>query len=68
MLIEPSVLRAAQQIYNQYVAVHPVRSQYVTGVSINPKTLQGFVSFREGNVLLPREVFIPVEQLMSYDA
>lgn len=65
MLVEPSVLRAAQQIYHQYVAVHPVRSQYVTGVSINCQTLQGFVSFREGAVLLSQEVFIPLEQLVS---
>ncbi|BAW96785.1 hypothetical protein NIES970_17240 [[Synechococcus] sp. NIES-970] len=68
MLIEPSVLRAAQQIYNQYAAVHPVRFQYVTGVSINSQTLQGFVSFREHAVLLPQEVFVPVEQLMNYSA
>lgn len=67
MLIEPSVLRAAQQIYYNYAYVHPVRSQYVTGVAIDRETHKGFVSFRPEAIVLPGEVFIPVSQLIGSD-
>ncbi len=65
MLIEPSLLRAAQHIYQSYAEIHPVRVQQVTGVTINRETFRGFVSFREGAVLLPGECFITVDQLVN---
>ncbi|WP_084176560.1 hypothetical protein [[Limnothrix rosea] IAM M-220] len=66
MLIEPRLLRAAQHIYYNYANVHPVRAQYVTGVAIDRETYSGFVSFRQQAIILPREVFIRTEDLMSY--
>lgn len=67
MLIEPSVLRAAQQIYYNYAYIHPVRSQYVTGVAVHRETHKGFVSFRPESIILPWEVFVPIDQLVSYE-
>ncbi len=64
MLIEPRLLRAAQQIYYNYANVHPVRAQYVTGVAIDRETGNGFVSFRQQAIVLPREVFIRAEDLI----
>ncbi|MGB2927175.1 MAG: hypothetical protein WBB82_17885 [Limnothrix sp.] len=64
MLVEPSLLRAAQQIYYNYAYVHAVRAQYVTGVAIDRTTYKGFVSFRETAIILPGEVFIQIEQLI----
>ena len=66
MLIEPRVLRAAQQIYYTYANIHPVRAQYVTGVAIDRETYNGFVSFRQQAIVLPREVFIRVEDLVIH--
>jgi hypothetical protein len=66
VLIEPRLLRAAQQIYYNYANVHPVRAQYVTGVAIDRETYKGFVSFRKEAIVLPRESFIRVEDLFQY--
>lgn len=68
MLIEPRLLRAAQQIYYAYANVHPVRAQYVTGVAIDKETGTGFVSFRQVAVILPREVFVPINDILYQDS
>ena len=67
MLIEPRLIRAAQQIYYNYACMHPVRAQYVTGVTIDSETYRGFVSFRPHAVVLPRERFIRIEQLIEME-
>lgn len=66
MLVEPSLLRAAQQIYYNYAYVHPTRAQYVTGVAIDRKTYKGFVSFRQKVIILPGEAFVPINQIAVY--
>lgn len=65
MLIEPRLLRAAQQIYDNYANIHPGRAQYVTGVALDRETGNGFVSFRQQAIVLPREVFIPTADILT---
>ena len=64
VLIEPRLLRAAQQIYYTYANIHPGRAQYVTGVALDRETYNGFVSFRQQAIVLPREVFIRTEDIL----
>jgi hypothetical protein len=63
MLLDPSVLRAARQIYRIYYEVHPNVTQRPYGVAIDRYTYRGKLIFRNKPILLPQECFVPFSQL-----
>jgi hypothetical protein len=65
-LVDPSVIRAAGQIYYTYCEVHPEIVGQASGVAISRLTYRGKVIFTQQPVLLPQECFIPLHQIESY--
>ena len=63
ILLDPSVLRAARQIYRTYYEVHPDFIQRPSGVAIDRYTYRGKLIFRKKPILLPQECFVPFSQL-----
>lgn len=63
MLLDPSVLRAARQIYRTYYEVHPEITERPYGVAIDRFTYRGKLIFRSKVILLPQECFVPFSQL-----
>ncbi|NEO31242.1 MAG: hypothetical protein F6K36_12570 [Symploca sp. SIO3C6] len=63
VLLEPSLLRAARQIYRTYCEVHPNLAQEPYGVAIDRHTHRGKLIFRSRPILLPQECFVPFSQL-----
>ncbi|WP_407885195.1 hypothetical protein [Scytonema sp. NUACC26] len=64
--IDPTVIRAAGQIYHTYCEVHPEICGQPSGVAINRYNHRGKVIFTNQPVLLPDECFIPLTQIESY--
>lgn len=62
-LLDPTVLRAARQIYQVYYTVHPDIQQRPLGVAIHRRTQRGQLIFRRKPILLPQECFVPFNQL-----
>jgi len=65
VLIDPSLLRAARQVYRAYCETHPNTAKRPTGVAVNQLTYQGKILFSSHPVLLPQEYFVPLSQLES---
>ncbi len=65
VLIDPTLLRAARQIYRAYCEAHPSQTKRPTGVAVNQLNYQGKVLFSSQPVLLPQECFIPLSQIES---
>lgn len=63
ILLDPTLLRAARQIYRTYYEVHPDQTQRPYGVAIDRYTYRGKLIFRSKVVLLPQECFVPLSQL-----
>lgn len=63
MVIDPKLLRAAQQIYRAYCEAHPTMIKRPTGVAINQLTYRGHVILSSKPVLLPEEFFVPLSQI-----
>ncbi len=64
-LIDPTLLRAARQIYRFYTEVTPNLDRYPSGVVINRLTYRGKLVFSNQPILLPEEYFVPVNQIES---
>ncbi len=64
-LIDPTILRAARQIYQIYYEVHPELVQRPSGVAINRLTYRGKLIFSSKVILLPQECFVPFSQIES---
>lgn len=65
-LIDPTLIRAAGQIYHTYCEVHPEVTGQASGVAINRSNHRGKVIFTHSPVLLPEECFVPLSQIESY--
>jgi hypothetical protein len=65
MLLDPSLLRAARQIYLAYSQVHNINEKPPIGVAINPKNYRGQVISGTKPILLPYECFIGINHLQS---
>jgi hypothetical protein len=65
VLLDPSLLRAARQIYRTYYEVHPDITQRPSGVAIDRYTYRGKLIFKRKAILLPQECFVPYSQLES---
>ena len=64
-LIDPSLLRAARQIYRSYYEVHPDLSGRPLGVAIHKAHYRGKLIFAGKPILLPDECFVPISQIES---
>lgn len=62
-VLDPTLLKAARQIYRTYYEVHPEEMQRPIGVAISRKTHRGKLIFGGKPVLLPSECFIPLNQI-----
>jgi hypothetical protein len=65
MLLDPSLLKAARQIYRTYFAVRSGTSKRPVGVAINRDTHRGQLIFTDKPVLLPGECFVLLDRLES---
>lgn len=63
ILLDPTLLRAAQRLYRSYCVMSNKLDKRPCGVAINRDTYRGQLIFRENPILLPRESFIPLKQL-----
>ncbi len=63
IILDPSLLRAAQSIYRTYCMLHPRNSKRPYGIAIHRKSYRGQLIFRNNPVLLPGECFVPTKQL-----
>jgi hypothetical protein len=64
-LLDPTILQTARQIYRTYYEVHPEEIQRPIGVAIDRSTHRGKLIFTGKPVLLPRECFVPLNQIES---
>lgn len=65
VLLDPSVLRAARQIYSCFYDVHPDYVKRPFGVAIDRNTLRGKLIFSGKPILLPQECFVPINRIES---
>ncbi|MGK7875055.1 MAG: hypothetical protein AB4426_17685 [Xenococcaceae cyanobacterium] len=65
VLLDPTLLRAALQIYRTYCALHSTLTRNPLGVAINRDTHRGQLLFDRKPILLPGECFVPLNQLES---
>lgn len=62
--METNLIKAARQIYEDHVQLRPdVAYQTPRGVVIHRSTLRGDLIFSDYPILLPHELFIPVDML-----
>ncbi|MCU0565884.1 MAG: hypothetical protein MUF49_04735 [Oculatellaceae cyanobacterium Prado106] len=64
-LLDPTILQTARQLYRTYYEVHPEETQQPLGVAIDRNTHRGKLIFTNKPVLLPRECFVPLNQIES---
>jgi hypothetical protein len=64
--IDPMTLRAAKQIYRQYVDSYASQLPRPLGVAINQKNLSGKLVYSQ-LILLPMESFVPIEAIETPD-
>lgn len=62
-ILDPTLLKAARQIYRTYYEVHTEEMQRPLGVAISRKTHRGKLIFNGRPILLPIECFIPLNQI-----
>lgn len=65
VLLDPTLIRAARQIYRTYYEVHPDRMDKPLGVAIDRYTYRGKLIFLRKPILLPQECFVPFSQIES---
>ncbi|MDX2273134.1 MAG: hypothetical protein NW237_14455 [Cyanobacteriota bacterium] len=62
--MDTTILQAARQIYQVHVQLRPdVAVQPPRGVVIHRSTLRGDLIFSDFPILLPHELFVPVDML-----
>ncbi len=62
--VEPSVLKAAKQIYRDYLDTHASHLTRPLGAAVNRSDLSGKLVYKDA-ILLPQESFVPIEMLES---
>ena len=63
IILDPTLLRAAQRIYRTYCMLHPKNTKRPYGIAIHRKSYRGQLIFRHNPILLPGECFVPTKQL-----
>lgn len=64
-ILDPTMLRAAREIYETYCKFHVTLDSPPIGVAIDKKTYYGQLIFNKQPILLPWESFIPIYQITS---
>jgi hypothetical protein len=64
-LLDPALIRAARAIYLTYYSVHPDRPDLPIGVAIHRQSYRGKLIFGSKPILLPKECFVPFQQIES---
>lgn len=64
--LSPTLLRAAQSIYNNYCQTHSLK-QLPLGIAIDRDTYRGHLIFVNKPILLPQECFVPLAELDELD-
>ncbi|MGY6528329.1 MAG: hypothetical protein ACXITR_00215 [Cyanobacterium sp.] len=64
-ILDPTMLRAAKEIYETYCKFHVTLDSQPLGVAIDKKTYHGQLIFQKQPILLPWENFIPIYQIIS---
>ncbi|GAB4380303.1 MAG: hypothetical protein Kow00121_36280 [Elainellaceae cyanobacterium] len=64
-LLDPALLQAARHIYQTYYEVHPEQTLRPIGIAIDRYSYRGKLIFGAKPVLLPKECFIPLNQIES---
>ena len=62
---DPSLIKAARNIYRNYYNLSSPSDAEPMGVVINRDSHRGQIAFRPKPILLPRECFIPLKQIES---
>lgn len=62
---DPTLLQAAQKIYQTYYEVHPDYPGRPLGIAIDRLSHRGHLIFRRRPALLPKECFVTLQQLES---
>lgn len=65
MLLDPSLLKAARQIYSTYCESQREPFQRPLGIAIDRNSHRGKLIFTRKPILLPQEHFIALSQLES---
>lgn len=63
MFFDPTLIKAARNIYRNYCSLNISAENQPMGVVINRDNHRGQLAFRPKPVLLPRECFIPIKQI-----
>ncbi len=64
-LMDPALVRTARHVYRSFFEAHPNETQRPLGVTIDRHTFRGNMVFGRRPVLLPRECFVPLEQIQA---
>ena len=62
---DPSLIKAARNIYRNYYNLSAPSEAEPMGVVINRDSHRGQIAFKPKPILLPRECFIPLKQIES---
>ncbi|NJL82832.1 MAG: hypothetical protein HC890_07540 [Chloroflexaceae bacterium] len=65
MAVEPTIVQAAQKIYQTYCQLQSRVIKQPLGIAIDPDTHRGQLVFRRRPVLLPGERFVKFEELSA---
>ncbi|MEL6493896.1 MAG: hypothetical protein AAFQ41_02070 [Cyanobacteria bacterium J06623_7] len=63
VFFDPSLIKAARNIYRGYCNLNVPTEQKPRGIVINRDSHRGQLSFNLKPILLPRECFIPIQQI-----
>jgi hypothetical protein len=62
-ILDPSIIRAARQIYRTYCVLNAKITRRPSGVAIDKDSYRGQLIFKNKPILLPGECFVPLKQL-----
>ncbi|NEN90796.1 MAG: hypothetical protein F6K48_18515 [Okeania sp. SIO3H1] len=65
LLLPPSLQKLAKLLYRTYLETHPDLLRHPLGVAISPVSYRASLIFSHQPILLPGELFIPVELIES---
>ena len=63
IFFDPTLIKAARNIYRNYCNLNIPAANRPMGVVINRDNHRGQLAFRPKPILLPRECFIPLQQI-----
>lgn len=64
--VDPAILRAARQVYRQYVDSYSSQLPRPLGIAVNRRDMSGKLIYTQ-LILLPQETFVPIELIEASD-